>query len=234
MLSFFTVLASTTLAVLAAPARRTDSYSAQCDLSSIVLKVDDPNFNFTFPDVAPRYVTLGLGTQNYTCSDEGKYVSSGARAALFDTSCLAANYPDAFSVATSTVFEVISQDPEGFVDAFVGGDWQQWAENTTYYEDAPVSLVGEHFFIKNADGSISPRFQVNDEFVVGKLAQSTPAPDATKAVPWLELDGIDGTLANLFFRTNTQGGVAPTSCDPHVDTEEIVVPYVAGYDFYHI
>nr|GAT52604.1 predicted protein [Mycena chlorophos] len=42
------------------------------------------------PTTAPRYITLGVGYQNYTCSSTTlTYSSIGALASLFDLSCMA-------------------------------------------------------------------------------------------------------------------------------------------------
>jgi hypothetical protein len=44
-----------------------------CDLSSARLEFPDDQTVIADPTGAPRYIALGVGTQNYTCTDAGTY-----------------------------------------------------------------------------------------------------------------------------------------------------------------
>lgn len=57
-------------AAFAAPARRTN-YGG-CDLSAVTLNPPE-GYDFPAPSGAPKFVTVGGGTQNYTCGADGKY-----------------------------------------------------------------------------------------------------------------------------------------------------------------
>jgi hypothetical protein len=84
-----------------------------------------------------------------------------------------------------------------------------------------------------------PTFESFDgSSVLAALDASTPAPDPSRAIPWLRLKAVtnqgDGVLAEVDYvqRLETQGGVAPTgACDPAAD-RTVAVPYRARYVFY--
>jgi Protein of unknown function (DUF3455) len=83
-----------------------------------------------------------------------------------------------------------------------------------------------------------PTFEAFDgSSVLGTPDGSAPAPDPTRAIPWLRLKAVstqgDGVLARVDYvqRIETRGGVAPTgSCDPATD-RTVAVPYRARYVF---
>jgi Protein of unknown function (DUF3455) len=84
-----------------------------------------------------------------------------------------------------------------------------------------------------------PTFEAFDgSSVLGTLDASTPAPDPTRAIPWLRLRAVstqgDGVLARVDYvqRIETRGGVAPAGpCDPAAD-RTVAVPYRARYVFF--
>jgi len=91
------------------------------------------------------------------------------------------------------------------------------------------SVVGIHF--------AGPTWQANDgsKAVGARLAASTVD---TNAIPWLLLQATRTVGAGLFAdvtyiqRLNTVGGLAPST--PGSDAgEEVLVPYIADYFFYH-
>ncbi len=98
--------------------------------------------------------------------------------------------------------------------------------------DASGKTIGSHF--------AGPAWKLSDgSQVQGELVASKPAPD-TGSVAWLLLHAKPGTatgaLADVAFirRTETHGGVAPTSgCEGSQDAGKTVqVPYTATYTFY--
>ncbi len=48
------------------------SFAAGCSLSSATLTLPEGS-SLTAPTGAPKFVGLGVGTQNYTCADTGAY-----------------------------------------------------------------------------------------------------------------------------------------------------------------
>jgi hypothetical protein len=91
------------------------------------------------------------------------------------------------------------------------------------------SAVGIHF--------AGPTWQANDgsKVVGARLAASTVD---TNAIPWLLLQATDtdgaGVFAGLTYiqRLDTVGGLAPSTPGTNAG-EEVLVPYIADYYFYH-
>ncbi|XP_006463452.1 hypothetical protein AGABI2DRAFT_144757 [Agaricus bisporus var. bisporus H97] len=174
------------------------------------------------------YVTVGLGTQNYTCSDDGTYKSIGAVAELIDISCLP---PAEFEIVTDVVIKYWKEAPA-----------EETIEDLIYsinMIDSPVFL-GEHYFVSDSmTGAGIPKFDfttsgVNagnvDAFVLTKKAFGAPAPTGMQDVDWLSLTNIGaGKLADEVYRTDTREGQPPASCTP--GSEPITVKYAAKYWF---
>jgi hypothetical protein len=109
--------------------------------------------------------------------------------------------------------------------------WVFVAPEATLY--AGTEAVGTH--------SAGPTWRWKDgSAVTGKLLISQPAPDRA-SIPWLLLaasPAIDsppsGMLAHVTYvrRSDTHGGMPPTSCDPHHLGAVARVPYAAMYTFY--
>lgn len=96
-------------------------------------------------------------------------------------------------------------------------------------EDA--AAIGAHFFVDNT----TPEFDIiglGD--TQAKKVESMPAPQATN-VPWLRLEAQQqGTTSPVkeIYRLNTQGGVAPATCDLQTPGSTITVDYEAQYWVY--
>lgn len=93
--------------------------------------------------------------------------------------------------------------------------------------DQHGQVVGSH--------SAGPTWRLQDgSEIKGKMIASQPAPDSS-AVPWLLVQTVSGSasgqLQNVSYirRTDTQGGVAPTTPCTGGDTP---VAYKAKYSFY--
>ena len=92
-------------------------------------------------------------------------------------------------------------------------------------------VVGIHFR--------GPTFESFDgSSVLAAPDGSAPAPDPSRAIPWLRLKAVtnqgDGVLARVDYvqRIETKGGVAPAGpCDPATDPT-VAVPYRARYVFW--
>ena len=170
----------------------------------------------------PLRVVLGFGTQNYTCADATAGTAPaafGAKAALYDVSCLAARFPAVLATVPPTVYDVGTTSPAILAAVFAR-------------LGASAGLqVGVHYF----NAALKPVFQFADGGrVVAARTDGVPAPagarqGANGAVDWLRLAAIDGSVGPVgeVFRVVTQGGKAPPTCagQPRV----FAVKYAAEY-----
>ncbi|KAL0579248.1 hypothetical protein V5O48_002752 [Marasmius crinis-equi] len=161
------------------------------------------------PSGAVSFVALGVGTQNYTCSESGTYASAGAVASLFDASCLA-NSPD-FATLSSRAFDSWNQasasaSPASALNSIQGLD---------------TTPIGDHYFTTSPSGTgTSPKWDMTskafngnpDAFVIGAKKEGVPSPEGSANVDWLHLANNGGALADDIYRTETQGGQPPASC----------------------
>ena len=80
MFSWSTILLAAATAALAAPSARGPSFQPPtqmtgCNVPASVLQAMIPKNQTALvaPSSAPKYVALGVGVQNYTCSDNGTW-----------------------------------------------------------------------------------------------------------------------------------------------------------------
>jgi len=174
------------------------------------------------PALKVQFVGLGLGTQNYSCSAEGKPVSAGAVATLYDVSCL-----------SSTPF--FATLPDFAVN--LGGSRARTAVSAGIAQrlgSSPIKL-GDHFFIANAAGGISPEFdltpsQKKSSFVIAKKTGNVASPLGTANVDLLQLDKVNGTIGTQVLRLDTRlGQPLSATCTP--GSPITTSPYVAVYWF---
>ncbi|KAI4724217.1 hypothetical protein E4T49_08042 [Aureobasidium sp. EXF-10728] len=154
-----------------------------------------------------KYITLGAGTQNYSCSAAGAVPTAiGAVADLYDASLLK-------SPARSSL-----------IPSFAAV-----AYSTHTWFDLPT--LGHHWF--SAAGV--PTFNLEGcAFLSAKKVATVPAPSASidGSVDWLFLqDDGRGVSKNLkaVYRVETAGGSPPTTCS---SAGVVKVPYAAEYWFY--
>src|SRR5262245_38512050 len=122
---------------------------------------------------------------------------------------------------------VCSQDPVTSTIA-----WKFRAPEATLYSEGNV--VGTHY--------AGPTWQsLSGGTVVGHVEASVPAPDPTKAIPWLRLSAVSHTGGGPFAKVSsiqrlaTVGGLIPTSgCDADHLGQEARIPYAAHYFFYRL
>jgi len=219
MLFFLLVISLAFVAsTLAAPSKHSG-----CDISGVQLNVPSGQTGLVQPTTPPTYIVLGVGFQNYTCSSAGNYSSVGAVAEIYDLSCLYGQ-PE---------FATIQDD--------VYACWKK-AEHSkpdNVHCDAlrkPVSL-GQHFFIANATGSLSPVWDFrsscrghDDAYVVAARVGGIPAPTGGDDIDWLQLKGVEGKLATDIYRVDTKSGKAPATCTP--GSPDISVKYTTKYYLY--
>jgi hypothetical protein len=86
-------------------------------------------------------------------------------------------------------------------------------------------LLGQHYFIRNSTGGISPKWDFtakgdalygnHEAYVIGSVMGTLPSPDSTKDINWLEIKRVSGGLASTIYRTDTRGGTPPAGkCTP--------------------
>ncbi|KAF2861293.1 hypothetical protein K470DRAFT_256965 [Piedraia hortae CBS 480.64] len=181
----------------------------------------------------PKFIALGLGTQNYTCnSTTGNYTSTGALARLFD----------AKPYLTRNKNEVQSL-PRAYLDRYLEFPCSQQPSDCSEEDEQceelvnasfqPLSLrvLGEHYF----DSAGVPTFDLykgqGHPLLHGKKTGESPAP-SKEDVHWLYLTcngSTDDRVVSSVYRVETAGGVPPDSCS---GDGSIVVPYAAEYWFY--
>lgn len=158
------------------------------------------------PGLVLKLVAIGRGTQNYTCdADNATAVPAaiGAKATLYNASCIAALYPDVLDALPEVALQFNITDAP---------------------ELAPSNLLvsGVHYFVTTT----TPFFDLDTangqlgEAQCKKNASLSAPPDAPKgregeaAVTWLKLTTKPGATGGLqeVFRLQTAGGSAPATC----------------------
>ncbi|KAJ5983713.1 hypothetical protein N7481_005812 [Penicillium waksmanii] len=208
-----------------------------CSLNIVTLPM---NYTKTkLPEPSPhldlKYIALGRGTQNYSCSSTESSHSSkksatpvavGAVATLFDASCIA-------SQSVMLLHElpaVIAQTPLGSFALMV--------EALTLTTNSSNLIIGEHYFNTAGDPFFDLNMSGSDAWMECKKDASVSAPTRVSRisgkdesnVPWLKLDCKDCKGIKEVYRVMTVGGVAPTTCAGQNDT--VLVEYAAEYWFY--
>jgi len=166
----------------------------------------------------PNHILLGVGTQNYTCTDNGTLTSDGATSRLYDISWAIGTA--AFTNAESYYFNLTPEGQAAFEDTFKSMDM----------------LIADHYFVANDTATgISPKFASakdgDESSIIAQKVASLQAPNATN-IDWLQLAKVNGNFSgtDTVFRVDTMGGRPPASCDPNTGT--ISVPYAAKYWFF--
>ncbi|KAK0495937.1 hypothetical protein EDD18DRAFT_1074972 [Armillaria luteobubalina] len=171
-----------------------------CDISQAKLVLPQ-GVNLPPPSEPPTHITVGVGTQNYTCSDAGTYTNVGAVASIFDISCLYGT--PSFDNIQDTVLA-----------AWEKSDW-----TSPHDISHELTLLGEHYFITNpiTGTGISPKWDFtattgnSEAFVVANGTGRSPAPTGSQDVDWLSLKKLLGNLADEVYRTDTRAGQPPAS-----------------------
>ncbi|KAJ7659142.1 hypothetical protein DFH06DRAFT_1130701 [Mycena polygramma] len=196
-----------------------------CDTSQVVMDLPSNQTALVAPSTPPLFVLLGVGVQNYTCSNT-TFASIGAVASLFDISCLD---NEEFSRVQTTAFNIWEHAYAGVPSTLIGA-----------LVGAP-HLDGFHYFVPSPSGTgLSPKWDFTSTgkfagnstaFVLGAKVGDILAPtDPAANVDWLSLNRVDGDLASQIFRIDTVGGQPPTSCV--AGTTPISVKYTAKYYLY--
>lgn len=214
---YFLALALAASAAFAAP--------SGCDASKAKINLQSPAI-IPEPTSSPLFVTVGLGVQNYTCTDAGNYTyvslkiinsrsdfssyprSGGALAQILDISC--AYGQDEFDHIPDDLYNVWERVfPDVFTTAHVM-EALSWVDNSV--------ILGKHFF--TADLKPEWDFQRSGRgYVLGKKTDEAPAPTGKQDIAWLRLEAAEGDLSRLVYRTDTRGGQPPAQVRVQVNVE---------------
>jgi hypothetical protein len=171
------------------------------------------------PTAALKFVAVGRGVQNYTCSAAGAVpVAIGAVATLYDFTSLAYTSESTLNTVPPTIVYTPISSASG--------------ATLTVSGVGTFPMIGHHYFA--ADGT--PTFDlstVGDILFCKKIAtvnapvSANNGPDGTGAVPWLMLSDKGGSVGlSQVYRVVTAGGKAPATCP---DTNLISIQYAAEY-----
>ncbi|KAK1913401.1 hypothetical protein P3342_005337 [Pyrenophora teres f. teres] len=182
---------------------RQEDSAGTCDLSKLEQPVSA--LQQPTPDMKLVLVAIGHGTQNYTCATATAVPAAiGAVAQLFNTTC---------NTSSNTKREA--------TDAL--GSIRESASES--------AAIGAHFFLDSKTPDFDIKGLGNTE--TAKL-QDTPAPNPAKDVKWLRLGAKAGSTSAVkaIYRLNTQGGLAPATCEGKTPGEVLAIKYTAQYWFY--
>ncbi|QRV85535.1 hypothetical protein RhiJN_13553 [Ceratobasidium sp. AG-Ba] len=200
-----------------------------CSVSNAKLQLP-PTGGLSIPSNAkPVYITLGFGTQNYTCTSAGTYTSAGAVAKLVDLSCLYHFDKNAFNKIQDKAYSTIP------TNSHQAPNWDKIKPVLSPY----TKILGDHYFTPQANNASAPEFDFRaesrkgdrDAYSINQKVGGIPSPDGSQHVDWLQLESTSGKLAKHTFRVDTRGGVPPSSCETVGQTTE--VPYIAKYWFFN-
>jgi hypothetical protein len=182
--------------------------------ASITLPTNDSGTELPSPDATLKYVALGRGTQNYSCTAASAVPTAiGAVATLYDITSLLAADPSQATTITSKAVDL--------------------PENAWFF--STLKVLGHHFFsaagvptfVLSAVGDV---FYGTKTASVAAPADADPGPAGTGAVAWLQLTDAGGSVGiTEVYRVETAGGNAPSSCP---SAGVITVEYAAEYYFF--
>jgi len=220
------LLASQVLALPSGP--KFNKKLGSCDVSGASLPVPPNQAVIVKPSSPPSFVSLGVGTQNYTCGSSGTFESIGAVVQVFDISCF----------QCKSNFLTIQNDAMAA--------WAAAPDSTSAIDAmksfAPLKnsvLLGQHYFNTNVtSGGLSPVWDFRadafagnpDAFVVAAEVGGIPAPTGSSDVDWLSLTNLSGGLATQVFRVETKSGQPPASCE--AGSAPITVKFTTQYWLY--
>ncbi|MCJ1282702.1 hypothetical protein MMC26_002027 [Xylographa opegraphella] len=225
--SFLVVFAALFASTEARPHHRQGSSASPDFLAAYTVPLSNGTDTLPAPAAGTclKALTLGRGTQNYTCADSTANsvpVAIGASATLFDLSPLLPFLPP---MEGQVVLDILPSYLVSFPYAAL--------------ENSSLPVKGHHFF-NSAGVPIFDLTSTNAGLLVGsKIGDiaaptgSTPGPNGVGpgAVDWLALSALGGSsgLAGA-YRVFTAGGKPPKTCQGQAPTIE--VQYAAQYWFY--
>ncbi|KAH7100995.1 hypothetical protein BKA62DRAFT_704734 [Auriculariales sp. MPI-PUGE-AT-0066] len=192
-----------------------------CDVSDLKVPVPAGQANLTIPtDQKIRFVTVGVGVQNYTCADTGKYATAGAVASLYDVSCIT-KLPLFTDIQINLFNALTTNDSRAVVDQLLLAATLKLADHY-FITEPPATAIIPFFDFRAA-------LKDDDEYVAAPKKAGITSPDGAENIDWTQLAAINGTAASTVFRVHTHLGQPPSSC---LAGETISAPYAAQYWFY--
>ncbi|CAL8577645.1 hypothetical protein XPA_003469 [Xanthoria parietina] len=171
-----------------------------------------------------KAITLGRGTQNYTCAagSTAAPVAIGAKANLLDVSSLLPLIPS--PQKAQTILNLLPQYLVSF--------------DFSVIQNASIPILGKHIF--DATGvpvfNLGAKGVLRAKKVAGIAAPKTASKGANGqgdgAVDWLALTEVAGSVGlKEVYRVETAGGKAPASCGGG-PARNIEVQYASQYWFF--
>lgn len=159
---------------------------ANCSLPNAVLPIADTAQQLPPPSdgLKLKYVVVGRGTQNYTCSTRNHSATptaTGATATLFDASCLAGQAPEILH-SLAPIAADISSTTIDFLALLT--------ERVASASDASLFL-GEHYFTSSGVPFFDLRLSGHQNWIAAGKDAAVSAPKR-QDVPWLKLKAVDG------------------------------------------
>ncbi|KAL2870627.1 DUF3455 domain-containing protein [Aspergillus lucknowensis] len=183
-----------------------------------------------------KFITLGRGTQNYTCATNANTSApeaAGATATLFDISCLAAldagANTDEFHSSDQSLLhavpDMLKPIPLGSTDFLATLVNRFTGQNLA---------IGKHYFTNEGVPFFDLRGFSPDDWIAAKKDSEADAPakpgyGITGDAAWLKLKGVEGGIREV-YRVHTAGGDPPATCEGM--SEVFTVDYSAEYWLY--
>jgi len=221
--------ASLAFLVVVAPALALPNFKlGNCDLSNAQISLPPNQTVLVKPAIAPSFVGIAVGVQNYTCNATSQtYSPIGAFAEIFDMSCFADSpisttiQNDAFDIWNSAPSSITTKD---VIQMLSSGHM----------------VLGQHYFVPNPKPAVgsSPKWDFTSAsergnaqaYAIGAKVGDLLAPTSSNDVDWLQLKSTQGQLADTVYRVETKGGQPPNSCN--ASDALLSVKYSAQYWFY--
>lgn len=155
-----------------------------CSISAETLPVTGSGSQLPDPSgMTLKYITLGIGTQNYTCANNDETTKPallGALANIYDVSCLVTKNSRLLDFFAKMAVKLPAKMVNDMITKHLG-----------------LSVLGKHYF----SGSV-PLFDLRrdsrTDYAYVSVAAKIPAP-ATEDVDWLKLNAVDGSGIKVRF-----------------------------------
>lgn len=147
-----------------------------CDISNIHLPQRGQNPELPNPgsNLKLKYVTFGVGTQNYTCANDDattEPTAVGALATLYDASCFIRLASPALDALNKLALRLPIKDAQEIIT-----------------DSIEMDNLGSHYFV----GKVPFFDLIGSDQAMVTVDQKVPAPDA-KNVDWLKLEQKSGS-----------------------------------------
>ncbi|KAH9826359.1 Protein of unknown function (DUF3455) [Teratosphaeria destructans] len=201
-----------------------DSNAPSCALSNAQMPTAPAPLPSPASGLSLHHVAIGRGTQNYTCDLSNSTaipVAIGAKATLFNVSCIAADQPELLSRLPEIALNLpIPDTRDKSSPAYLDMSGHHFFTNltTAYFDlDTSTNAYGQGAF-KKVNSTDAP-----SDAMVGQYGKGHGA------VAWLKLNTIDGKgeILQEVYRLNTAGGMQPKTCTGMA--AEFEIEYSAEY-----